>query len=109
MSQWPSDHAYVIPVPPGPDTVTLTIDGNEVQAERGELLIRVAQQHGTYIPRFCWHERMMPVGMCRMCLVEVEGMRGLQISCATPVADGMVVCTTTEPVKTAQDGVLEFL
>ena len=80
MSQWPSEHGYVIPVAPGPDVVTLTIDGKEVQAPRGELLIKVAQEHGTYIPRFCWHERMKPVGMCRMCLVEVEGMRGLQIS-----------------------------
>jgi NADH-quinone oxidoreductase subunit G len=109
MSQWPSDHRYVIPVAPGPDIVTVTIDGREVQAPRGELLIKVAQQHGTYIPRFCWHERMKPVGMCRMCLVEVEGMRGMQISCATPVADGMVVHTASPTVKAAQDGVLEFL
>jgi NADH-quinone oxidoreductase subunit G len=79
MSQWPSDHPYVIPVAPGPDVVTVTIDGNEVRAPRGELLIKVAQQYGTYIPRFCWHERMKPVGMCRVCLVEVQGMRGLQI------------------------------
>ena len=109
MSQWPSDHRYVIPVAPGPDVVTVTIDGKEVQAPRGELLIKVAQEHGTYIPRFCWHERMKPVGMCRMCLVEVEGMRGLQISCATPVADGMVVNTQSPNVKAVQDGVLEFL
>jgi NADH-quinone oxidoreductase subunit G len=109
MSQWPSDYEYVIPVAPGPDTVKVTIDGNEVEAPRGELLIRAAQQHGTYIPRFCWHERMKPVGMCRMCLVEVEGMRGLQISCATPVTDGMVVHTQSDVVKNAQDGVLEFL
>jgi NADH-quinone oxidoreductase subunit G len=109
MSQWPSDHEYVIPVAPGPDVVTVTIDGREVQVKRGELLIKAAQQHGTYIPRFCWHERMKPVGMCRMCLVEVEGMRGLQISCATPVADGMVVRTQSDVVKSAQDGVLEFL
>lgn len=109
MSQWPSEHAYTIPVAPGPDTVTVTIDGKEVQAPRGELLIRVAQQHGTYIPRFCWHERMKPVGMCRMCLVEVEGLRGFQISCATPVTDGMVVHTATPTVKAVQDGVLEFL
>jgi NADH-quinone oxidoreductase subunit G len=109
MSQWPSQHRYTIPVPPGPDVVTLTIDGQEIQAPRGELLIKAAQRHGTYIPRFCWHERLKPVGMCRMCLVEVEGMRGLQISCATPVNEGMVVRTTSDPVKTAQDGVLEFL
>ena len=109
MSQWPSDQRYVIPVAPGPDVVTVTIDGNEVQAPRGELLIKVAQEHGTYIPRFCWHERMKPVGMCRMCLVEVEGMRGMQISCATPVTDGMVVNTQSPNVKAVQDGVLEFL
>ena len=109
MSQWPSDHRYVIPVAPGPDVVTITVDGAEVQVPRGELLIKAAQQHGTYIPRFCWHERMKPVGMCRMCLVQVEGMRGLQIACATPVVDGMVVNTKTDTVKAAQDGVLEFL
>ncbi|MFI5372799.1 MAG: NADH-quinone oxidoreductase subunit NuoG, partial [Candidatus Eisenbacteria bacterium] len=63
----------------------------------------------SYIPRFCWHERMKPVGMCRMCLVEVEGMRGMQISCATPVTDGMVVNTQSPNVKAVQDGVLEFL
>ncbi len=109
MSQWPSDHRYTIPVAGDQDVVTVTIDGKEVQAPRGELLIKVAQEHGTYIPRFCYHERMKPVGMCRMCLVEVEGMRGLQISCATPVVDGMVVNTQSDGVKTAQDGVLEFL
>jgi len=109
MSQWPSDQKYVIPVAPGPDVATVTIDGKEVQVPRGELLIKVAQEHGTYIPRFCWHERMKPVGMCRMCLVEIEGMRGLQISCATPVTDGMVVSTQSPGVKAAQDGVLEFL
>jgi NADH-quinone oxidoreductase subunit G len=97
------------PGAPGDDFVTVTIDGKQVQAPRGELLIRVAQQHGTYIPRFCWHERMKPVGMCRMCLVEIEGLRGLQISCATPVVDGMVVHTQSPTVKGAQDGVLEFL
>ena len=59
----------------------------------GELLIKAAQEHGIYIPRFCWHERMKPVGMCRMCLVEVDGVRGFPPACTTPVADGMVVHT----------------
>ena len=88
MSQWPSGHRYVIPVAPGEDLVTLTIDGKEVQAPRGELLIKVAQNHGSYIPRFCWHERMKPVGMCRMCLVEVDGVRGFPPACTTVVTDG---------------------
>jgi NADH-quinone oxidoreductase subunit G len=105
MSQWPSDQKYVIPVQPGPDVATVTIDGKVVQVPRGELLIKVAQEHGTYIPRFCWHERMKPVGMCRMCLVEVEGMRGLQIV-RRPRHDGMVNGNDKPAVKQAQDGVL---
>ena len=90
-------------------TVTVTIDGVAVEAKPGELLIKVAQEHGVYIPRFCWHERMKPVGMCRMCLVEVEGARGFPPACTTPVTDGMVCHTQTDTVKKIQDGVLEFL
>jgi NADH-quinone oxidoreductase subunit G len=91
------------------DTVTLTVNGREITAPKGELLIKAAQEHGIYIPRFCWHERMKPVGMCRMCLVQVEGMRGFPPACTTPVADGMVARTDTDVVKKIQDGVLEFL
>ncbi len=93
----------------GKDTVTVTVDGVTFEARPGELLIKAAQEHGVYIPRFCWHERMKPVGMCRMCLVEVEGMRGLPPACTTPVADGMVCNTQSDAVKQVQDGVLEFL
>ena len=80
-------------------------------AKPGELLIAAAERAGTYIPRFCYHPRMEPVGMCRMCLVEVDSPAGatLQPSCFIAVADGMVVDTTSEKVKKAQDGVLEFL
>jgi NADH-quinone oxidoreductase subunit G len=91
------------------DLVTVTIDGREVQAKKGELLIKVAQEHGVYIPRFCWHERMKPVGMCRMCLVEVDGVRGYPPACTTTVTDGMVCRTQTDAVHKIQDGVLEFL
>jgi NADH-quinone oxidoreductase subunit G len=90
-------------------TFTVTIDGATIEAKPGELLIKVAQEHGTYIPRFCWHERMKPVGMCRMCLVEIEGIRGFPPACTTPVADGMVCHTQSDTVKKIQDGVLEFL
>jgi NADH-quinone oxidoreductase subunit G len=109
MSQWPSLGDFVLPVREGPEQVRITLDGREVEVPNGELLIRAAQEQSVYIPRFCWHERMKPVGMCRMCLVEVEGLRGLQIACATPVYDGMVVNTQTDTVRKAQDGVLEFL
>ncbi|MBV8950196.1 MAG: NADH-quinone oxidoreductase subunit NuoG [Actinobacteria bacterium] len=90
-------------------TLTVTIDGRELHAEPGALVIKVAEDNGIYIPRFCWHERMKPVGMCRMCLVQIEGARGLPPACTTPVTDGMVVETRNAAVKKVQDGVLEFL
>jgi NADH-quinone oxidoreductase subunit G len=91
--------------------VSITLDGRTVPAKPGEMLIAAAERAGTYIPRFCYHPRMEPVGMCRMCLVEVDSPRGatLQPSCFIAVAEGMVVDTTSEKVKKAQDGVLEFL
>jgi NADH-quinone oxidoreductase subunit G len=94
-----------------PDQVIVTIDGQQHEVPAGSLLIRAAQDNGTYIPRFCWHERMKPVGMCRMCLVEVQGPRGpmLVTACTNTVADGMVVDTRNDAVKKAQEGVLEFL
>jgi NADH-quinone oxidoreductase subunit G len=92
-------------------SVSLTIDGREFDAKPGELVIEAAERAGTYIPRFCYHPRMEPVGMCRMCLVEVDGPRGatLQPACYINVADGMNIITDSEKVKKAQDGVLEFL
>jgi NADH-quinone oxidoreductase subunit G len=93
------------------EQVAITVDGRAVSAKPGEMLIAAAERAGTYIPRFCYHPRMEPVGMCRMCLVEVEGPRGatLQPACYIAVAEGMVVDTTSDKVKKAQDGVLEFL
>ncbi len=92
-------------------TVKITIDGTEVEARDGELVIAAAERAGTYIPRFCWHPRMSPVGMCRMCIVEIDTGRGpaLQPSCMIPVSEGMTVTTDSEVTKKAQDGVLEFL
>jgi NADH-quinone oxidoreductase subunit G len=90
-------------------TVSVTVDGVTFEAQPGELVIKAAQEHGIYIPRFCWHERMKPVGMCRMCLVEIDGVRGFPPACTTPVADGMVVHTNNDRVRKIQDGVLEFL
>jgi NADH-quinone oxidoreductase subunit G len=99
------------PEAPPKTTLTVTIDGRAGEANPGELLIAYAERMGTYIPRFCWHPRMREVGMCRMCLVEVDGPRGpaLQPACMLPVAEGMKVITDSPTVKKAQDGVLEFL
>jgi NADH-quinone oxidoreductase subunit G len=93
------------------DLVTLTIDGVEVQAEKGELVIRVAERMGTAIPRFCDHPLLAPAGACRQCLVEVEGQRKPVASCTQTVAEGMVVKTQlSSPVAAkAQAGVMELL
>ena len=96
---------------PDPNVVQVTINGVSHQVAAGELLIKAAQDNGTYIPRFCWHERMEPVGMCRMCLVEIETPRGpmMVTACTNQVADGMVVDTLNPGVKKAQEAILEFL
>ena len=94
-----------------PVEVTINLDGREVKAREGEVIIAAADRAGVYIPRFCYHPRMKPVGMCRMCLVEVKGPRGfsLQPACFMAVAEGQEVVTDSDKVKKAQDGVLEFL
>ena len=92
-------------------SVPFVLDGRPVTARPGEVIISAAERAGTYIPRFCYHPRMKPVGMCRMCLVEVSGPRGatLQPACFIAVGKDMEVVTTSDKVKKAQDGVLEFL
>ncbi len=97
--------------PEAEQTIEFTLDGRPASARPGELLISAAERAGVYIPRFCYHPRMEPVGMCRMCLVEVSGPRGatLQPACFIQVEGGAEVVTTSEKVKKAQDGVLEFL
>jgi NADH-quinone oxidoreductase subunit G len=90
--------------------VTITIDGREVPAVEGEMLHDAARKGDVEIPYFCYEPKLgEPVGACRMCLVEIEGIPKLQTSCSTPVREGMVVHTRTEQVKEAQNSVVEFL
>ena len=90
--------------------VTITIDGREVAAIEGEMLHDAARKGDVEIPYFCYEPKLGdPVGACRMCLVEIEGIPKLQTSCSTPVREGMVVHTRTEQVKEAQNSVVEFL
>ncbi|OJU84894.1 MAG: NADH dehydrogenase (quinone) subunit G [Solirubrobacterales bacterium 70-9] len=90
--------------------VTLNIDGREVTALEGEMLHDAARKGDVEIPVFCYEPKLgAPVGACRMCLVEIEGIPKLQTSCSTPVRDGMVVHTRTDQVKKAQNAVVEFL
>jgi NADH-quinone oxidoreductase subunit G len=90
--------------------ITLIIDGREVTATEGEMLHDAARKGDVEIPVFCYEPKLgEPVGACRMCLVEIEGIPKLQTSCSTPVRDGMVVHTRTDQVKHAQSAVVEFL
>jgi NADH-quinone oxidoreductase subunit G len=94
----------------GARQIALTIDGREVVATEGEMLHDAARKGDVEIPVFCYEPKLGdPVGACRMCLVEIEGIPKLQTSCSTPVREGMVVHTRTEQVKHAQSAVVEFL
>jgi NADH-quinone oxidoreductase subunit G len=90
--------------------ITLTIDGREIQAVENSMLVDAAKHGDVEIPVFCYEPKLgQPVGACRMCLVEIEGIPKLQTGCSTPVKDGMVVNTQSERVKEAQRSVVEFL
>jgi NADH-quinone oxidoreductase subunit G len=90
--------------------VRLTIDGREVEAPENSMLVDGAKYGDVEIPVFCYEPKLgQPVGACRMCLVEIEGMPKLQTACSTAVKDGMVVHTQTERVRKAQQAVVEFL
>jgi NADH-quinone oxidoreductase subunit G len=91
------------------DNITVMINGQIIEVPPGTLIIEAAKKLGIVIPTFCYDERLRSVGACRMCLVEVEKMPKLVVSCATPVAPNMVVHTETEKVIKARKGVLEFL
>ncbi len=92
------------------ERITIVLDGVEVEAPRGMMLVDAAKHGDVEIPVFCYEPKLgPPVGACRMCMVEIEGIPKLQTACSTPVRDGMVVYTQTERVKEAQSAVVEFL
>ena len=93
-----------------PNLVKLTINDRAIEAVPGTMLVDAAAAVGIEIPIFCYEPRLgPPIGACRMCLVEIEGLRGLQTACSTPVGPDMVVRTDSAPAVEAQDGVLELL
>jgi len=91
------------------DPINLTIDGKAVQAAPGTLVINAAKQVGIEIPSFCYYDGLTLQAACRMCLVEVEKTPKLQVGCTLPVAEGMVVHTSSPQVHEARKGMLEFL
>ncbi len=89
--------------------VSLRIDGRAVSVPKGTTVYHAAKGAGIEIPIFCYHDRMPPLGACRMCLVQVEKFGKLQTACTLEAADGMVVHTTTPEVTAAQEAILELL
>ncbi len=91
------------------DTVNIEINGEPVTARKGQMLIEVTDRHETYVPRFCYHEKLSVAANCRMCLVEVEKAPKPLPACATPVMDGMKVFTRSAAALSAQKATMEFL
>ncbi len=92
-----------------PDHVTVFIDGVEMAAPKGSMIIQAADKAGIAIPRFCYHDKLAIAANCRMCLVDVEKMGKPAPACATPVMDGMQVRTRSDKALKAQRNVMEFL
>ena len=88
------------------DKVKIKIDGIEVMAKKGQMIIEAARDAGVYIPYLCWHPILKPYGACRMCVVEVSNMRGLPASCHTSVMEGMEIKTNSTPIEDVRRDIL---
>ncbi len=91
------------------DQITIEVDGKELSAHKGQMLIEVTDANDIYVPRFCYHNKLTVAANCRMCLVEVEKAPKALPACATPVMDGMVVKTRSKAAVEAQKAIMEFL
>ncbi len=91
------------------DKIKLTIDGVNVEAEKGTTVLQAAQSAGIYIPTLCYHPNLQPYGGCRLCIVEIENMRGLPTSCTTPATEGMVVTTSTPELQELRRSFLQLI
>ncbi len=90
-------------------TLKLTIDGVVVEAEQGSTVLDAARKAGIFIPSLCAHKELSPYGACRLCVVEIDGVRGTPTSCTTPATDGMVVRTNTEQLQLQRQRTLELM
>ena len=91
------------------ELVKVTINGREIEAEKGAVLIDVCRENAESIPSFCYYKDLAPQASCRMCLVRIEKMPKLQTSCTIKVTDGMVVTTKSPEIEKAQRSMGEFL
>jgi formate dehydrogenase beta subunit len=91
------------------DMTKLTIDGINVEVEKGATVLRAAQKAGVYIPTLCYHPDLQPYGGCRLCIVEIENMRGLPTACTTPATEGMKVTTNTSQLQELRRAFLQLI
>jgi NADH-quinone oxidoreductase subunit G len=91
------------------EIVKISINGKEVEAEKGAVLIDVCRENEENIPSFCYYKDLEPQASCRMCLVRIDKMPKLQTSCTIKVTDGMVVTTRSAEIEKAQRAMGEFL
>jgi NAD(P)H-flavin reductase/ferredoxin len=89
--------------------ISLTIDGRRVEADQGRTVLQAATEAGITIPTICDHKDLSPFGACRMCIVEIEGVRGFPTSCTTPATTGMVVRTQSDQLRTLRNRTLELM
>ena len=91
------------------ETITLKINGQEIQATKGMTVLEAAQSADIYVPTLCHYPDLEPYGGCRLCIVEIDNMRGLPTACTTPATDGMVVTTESQPIYKARRMSLELI
>ena len=91
------------------NTITLNIDGKDVKSTAGKTVLEAALENGIYIPTLCYHPNLSPFGACRLCIVQVEGLRGLPTSCTVMAKDGMIVKTDTPDIKQVRKMAMELI
>ncbi len=89
--------------------IKLNIDGREVFGEIGKTVLQIAKEAGIYIPTLCYHPSLEPYGGCRLCIVEIKGMKGFPIACATPAQDGMEIKTNTDTLNQLRKETLKLI
>jgi NADH dehydrogenase/NADH:ubiquinone oxidoreductase subunit G len=89
--------------------ISLTIDGKKIEVTEGTTVLEAARQAQVFVPTLCDHPELTPYGGCRLCLVQVEGMRGLQPSCTLPASNNMVITTDNDQIRAARRFVLTLI
>jgi len=91
------------------DDIRLNIDGKEVKAKPGMTVLEAARANAIYIPALCYDPDLEPHGGCRLCIVDIEGIRGMPTACTTPVSNGMTVKTSTPEINQVQRNIIELI